>query len=61
MGLAIIGIAENYIERQAVCAACPFLKNGKKCGKCGCYIKAKCKIKLAKCPIGKWGKGCDVA
>lgn len=52
-------MAENWREREAICAQCPF-KSQKICTKCGCFIKTKCKLKNAKCPINKWGKDQEV-
>lgn len=41
--------------RYEVCKVCPsFVKITKQCKECGCFMRAKVKIKLAKCPLGKW-------
>ena len=41
-------------ERLEICAACPFLGDDKRCGKCGCYTPAKARVKKSSCPIGLW-------
>lgn len=42
-------------ERFAICQACPeLIQLTSQCKKCGCFMKAKTKIKAATCPIGKW-------
>jgi predicted Zn-ribbon and HTH transcriptional regulator len=52
---------ENYVEddlakeRLAICKACPeLIKLTTQCKKCGCFMSAKTKLKMASCPIGKW-------
>lgn len=41
--------------RLAYCKVCPHLnKTFYVCGKCGCYMVLKVKLKNAKCPVGKW-------
>ena len=56
-------IKDNKIYNQEVldmrwnlCSSCEFLKDGKKCQKCGCFMTVKHKLSQARCPIGKWGK-----
>jgi len=49
--------ASKKVERarMAVCETCDaFDKKRKRCSKCGCYMKAKTKLKESKCPLGKW-------
>ena len=42
-------------ERWAECEQCEFLiKPTNSCKKCGCFMKIKTRVSLAKCPIGKW-------
>ncbi len=41
--------------RWDLCSSCEFLKDNK-CQKCGCFMKVKHKMAIAKCPIGKWDK-----
>jgi hypothetical protein len=42
-------------ERLQICSTCPqFIKATKQCKKCGCFMAAKTKLKMASCPIGKW-------
>lgn len=46
---------ETIEERLAICNTCPALnKRIMKCKKCGCYMRLKSTLQLAKCPIGKW-------
>ena len=40
--------------RFDICKKCIFLTKRNKCKKCGCFMKLKTKLSLAKCPIGKW-------
>ena len=41
--------------RWDLCRGCEFLKDDK-CEKCGCFMKVKHKLAMAKCPIGKWDR-----
>ena len=44
-------------ERFDICQSCPVLiKATSQCKKCGCFMKLKTTLKMAACPIGKWGK-----
>ena len=42
-------------KRRALCDACEH-RIGLNCKKCGCFIKAKTKVSVSSCPVGKWGK-----
>lgn len=42
-------------KRMEICNKCPSMLLGV-CRKCGCFVKIKTMIKLAECPINKWGK-----
>ena len=42
--------------RWDLCSSCEFLKDNNSCSKCGCFMKVKHKLKMASCPVGKWGK-----
>jgi hypothetical protein len=42
-------------ERLSICKQCPeLIKLTTQCKKCGCFMDAKTKLKLAECPLGKW-------
>lgn len=42
-------------KRIEVCNSCEFfVKDDKRCIKCGCFIKIKARMRSQKCPIGKW-------
>ncbi len=43
-------------KREAVCATCPHASSQTylHCGLCGCYIPAKSRSPLSKCPDGRW-------
>jgi ribosomal protein L32 len=42
-------------QRMSMCNECPeLIKITKQCKKCGCFMLAKTKLEIAKCPIGKW-------
>ena len=44
-------------KRLAICNSCPeFIQGTSQCKKCGCFMSAKTRLKMASCPIGKWGK-----
>ena len=46
---------EKAAERLKICENCEFLdKNIYRCMKCGCMMKAKARVEVAKCPVGKW-------
>lgn len=46
---------ELYQERLGICEECPLLiRDSMRCGKCGCFVRAKAKMDSAKCPEGKW-------
>lgn len=46
---------EKSNARLNICNECEFFaKETARCKKCGCFMKAKVKIEMAKCPIGKW-------
>lgn len=40
-------------SRMQTCKQCPHFMKGI-CKKCGCVMRLKVKIEMAKCPIGKW-------
>ncbi len=42
-------------SRLSVCKECPFfISLTSQCTKCGCFMKAKTKLKAATCPEHKW-------
>lgn len=42
-------------ERFAICKACPDLVPIiDQCKNCGCLMAVKTKLKISKCPLGKW-------
>ena len=47
--------AEEAHGRLKVCESCDkYLKNAKVCGVCKCFMPMKTRLRLAKCPIGRW-------
>jgi len=47
-------------KRLAICKACPeFIAATSQCRKCGCFMSAKTKLKVASCPINKWTRDND--
>lgn len=40
--------------RMDICKSCPFMGDDQRCGKCGCFLPAKTRVKKSSCPIGKW-------
>ena len=41
-------------ERMEICNSCPFKGDDQRCGKCGCFLPAKTRVKKSSCPIGRW-------
>ncbi len=40
--------------RMDICNACPFKGDDNRCGRCGCFLPAKTRVKKSSCPIGAW-------
>jgi hypothetical protein len=41
--------------RLNICKSCPeLIKFTMQCKKCGCFMVAKTKLEISKCPIAKW-------
>ena len=41
--------------RLAICYTCDaYIKEQKRCSRCGCFVEAKARMSGAKCPIDKW-------
>jgi hypothetical protein len=54
---ARISNQEKINKRFEICKTCVhFIKATTQCTQCGCIMKAKTTLKIAECPIGKWGK-----
>ena len=48
---------KQYDERMSICRQCPELTRkltGSYCNICGCNMKLKTQLPMAKCPLGKW-------
>ena len=45
---------ETVAERRAACESCDRWNHGR-CGECGCYTWSKTRLRVEKCPLGKWG------
>lgn len=42
-------------HRMNICRSCPeYIKLTTQCKKCGCFMAAKTKLQMAKCPLEKW-------
>jgi ribosomal protein S27AE len=54
----VIASDEVVAKRLKICSKCEHLMtsiaNIKLCGKCGCVIKVKVKVKSTTCPVNKW-------
>ena len=58
----ILAPNSQYRKRFKICEMCEFSRvafNVKKikglgCSKCGCFMNIKAKLKMMKCPVGKW-------
>ncbi len=54
-GAPLLTSDENAATRLGICKTCEFFNIEKnRCTKCGCFMLAKTKFQLAKCPVGKW-------
>lgn len=49
----VLAGAEEVARREAVCGGCE-LRQGLRCRKCGCWLRAKVRLAGEKCPAGKW-------
>ena len=46
---------EQAADRLSICEKCPeLIKATSQCKQCGCFMKAKVKLKNASCPLLKW-------
>ena len=46
---------EVYTTRLAHCETCEhYIKALGTCKKCGCFMRLKCSLSNAKCPVDKW-------
>lgn len=49
---------EEFSARLDICSGCPKriepIPNAPQCSECGCFLKAKAKLKAATCPEKKW-------
>lgn len=44
---------QMMVDRWRQCRSCPDIRHGI-CSHCGCFMKAKVKLRAASCPLGKW-------
>jgi hypothetical protein len=51
--LATGGITDPT-KRMEICNSCPFKGDDGRCGKCGCVLAAKTRVKKSSCPINRW-------
>jgi len=52
---AVMVTEEEANKRISICEGCEFLdKSVYRCLKCGCMMRFKTKVLVAKCPVGKW-------
>lgn len=45
---------QQVAARLALCEKCDQFKPNRTCGKCGCFMDAKARMRSQSCPIGKW-------
>lgn len=46
---------EIYDERLDICKSCDrFISLTSQCKECGCFMKLKCAVSHAFCPLNKW-------
>ena len=56
-GTAILVSKDESQARLLICSTCLELENDQdqmQCKQCGCFMKAKCQVNGAKCPLNKW-------
>ena len=54
-GDGISAIQEEREKRMKACLSCPwYMKESKRCAKCGCVVPMKIYLADESCPIGKW-------
>tara|TARA_Y100000389_G_scaffold24552_1_gene21225 strand:- start:142 stop:396 length:255 start_codon:yes stop_codon:yes gene_type:complete len=49
----VFSSSEEQKKRLDLCMECDSYYQGR-CKECGCFMKSKVKLSLAKCPIGIW-------
>lgn len=54
LGIADPEVEKLAIERYFICSNCEFKKQPNNCGKCGCFLPAKCRALNSTCPVKKW-------
>jgi hypothetical protein len=52
--IKVIADQETRAKRIGECQQCEHLVKRKRCGKCGCFVRAKVTFEKSKCPIDKW-------
>lgn len=46
-----------FEKRLKICDDCEeYIKDRKRCNKCGCFMTYKAKLKRVSCPLNKWGE-----
>lgn len=46
---------ETFNRRESICHSCNYFdERQNRCRKCGCHLSAKLRVKLARCPVGRW-------
>jgi len=54
-GEPILATEELVQTRLSICQACEFFSSeNSRCTKCGCFMLAKTKLQVSKCPVNKW-------
>jgi len=53
-GQLATGGVTDPTARMEICNTCPFKGDDQRCGKCGCFLPAKTRVKKSSCPIGRW-------
>lgn len=51
-----LDIADDSVieHRMSTCNSCEHFTQLRRCKQCGCFMDAKTKLAIAKCPINKW-------
>ncbi len=55
VGENLIVSDEVHNHRMNICGGCEFfIKENKRCSKCGCFMHVKSKFSQTNCPVDKW-------
>lgn len=51
----VIASEDDYRAKINTCLECEHIKRKRmRCGKCGCFLRIKARLRGFSCPLGKW-------